>query len=306
MLSALLALILSPDAYAQTVNDCPVGGAPPGAIATCNSQCALVGAGFNQEIECTGLSTASAAEDYASAGTRTFSVWGTDETTGTPYCCYIDDTGAVPGVTLLTLEAGSTTASLSFRDGSSGKDVQSIDRVAVGSPQGDWIFGSNADNAPLGSGCAELLQGGGGDDLIIGYGGDDCLQGGAGEDEILGGEGDDIIEGGSHDDTIYGDEGDDILRGQNGDDTLYGGTGGDILCGGATTATGSDYLHAFEPGVIEFVPVIDQLWSPPTANPPTGAGADFADSCGHTAHGVGWAGPTCSYTATTRPAECAP
>ncbi|AXT34864.1 hemolysin [Phaeobacter sp. LSS9] len=113
---------------------------------------------------------------------------------------------------------------------------------ATGSFHGDYLIGSDGDNA---------LRGGAGDDVLSGGGGADLLDGGIGRDtadyaqsargvklNMAKGktEGDtyisiENISGSGFNDRIKGDRSDNVLTGQGGNDTLRGAAGDDILLG---------------------------------------------------------------------------
>jgi Ca2+-binding RTX toxin-like protein len=81
-----------------------------------------------------------------------------------------------------------------------------------GTPQGDLMIGTAADQG---------LHGRGGDDLIRGKGGNDSLTGDAGDDAVYGG-GNDKVNGGAGNDRVVGNKGDDRLLGDGGNDHVDG------------------------------------------------------------------------------------
>lgn len=93
----------------------------------------------------------------------------------------------------------------------------------VGTPQDDFIAGSN---------FADNIDGAAGDDTLYGNDGDDRLSGGAGNDTLYGGNGNNVLDGGDGNDVLQGDTGDNLMYGGAGDDRLSGGTGKDELHGG--------------------------------------------------------------------------
>ncbi|CAK0773785.1 serralysin [Gammaproteobacteria bacterium] len=88
------------------------------------------------------------------------------------------------------------------------------DTSVTGSPQADFVFGSDHLNDDLNAGK--------GNDLLYGGGGDDLLNGGLGNDTLTGGDGNDQVDGGAGNDTIIGGDG-------AGDDTYSGGSGIDTM-----------------------------------------------------------------------------
>ncbi len=145
---------------------------------------------------------------------------------------------------------------------------------ATGSPFGDRIYATDADN---------ILRGGDGDDFVYALDGNDILQGDAGSDFLIGGDGTDTaiytnaigaifadighfvietglqtttvsattaafstdylvgiehLDGSAYGDRIYGNDIANIIRAGAGDDIVYGGLGDDRLIAG----TGSDFL----------------------------------------------------------------
>jgi RTX calcium-binding nonapeptide repeat (4 copies) len=92
-----------------------------------------------------------------------------------------------------------------------------------GTPQGDLMIGTAADQG---------LHGRGGDDLIRGKGGNDFLTGDAGDDAVLGGSGEDLVEGNRGGDLVVGGSGADRVEGGKGSDALIDGLGRDVFKGG--------------------------------------------------------------------------
>ena len=116
--------------------------------------------------------------------------------------------------------------------------------TAVGTPDGDLIYGgSNSDTLNAGGGNDQIFAGGG-DDSVHGGSGNDTLNGEGGDDFLEGDDGDDVIFGGAGNDYIVGDSGlgDDLLYGEAGDDTLIGHAGNDLLSGDS----GNDSLDGGE------------------------------------------------------------
>jgi len=93
----------------------------------------------------------------------------------------------------------------------------------AGTPDSDFINGTEGSDVIVGRGSIDWLDGKGGNDRICGGPGADVLYGGTGDDRLFG-------EGGA--DTILGADDDDLLRGDGGNDELYGGDGKDRLVGG--------------------------------------------------------------------------
>jgi serralysin len=121
-----------------------------------------------------------------------------------------------------TLDAGSWVGGsgvmLDLREGGFSGAIDSERRMAVaydavienaiGSSQGDKVFGNDADNR---------LQGGWGKDALFGGGGSDQLSGGAGVDRLRGGAGDDVLLWGARDRLVDGGSGRDTLLLTGGD-----------------------------------------------------------------------------------------
>ncbi|MGO1080658.1 calcium-binding protein [Inquilinus sp. CA228] len=117
-----------------------------------------------------------------------------------------------------------------------------------GTDFGDWLLGSNANNALFGDGGDDLLKGWVGDDFLVGGAGADRLDGeygidaidyngnagvivdlGAGRGRLGEAEGDILIDV----EAVYGTDFADTLIGSVVDNTLVGGGGNDVLRGGA-------------------------------------------------------------------------
>lgn len=92
-----------------------------------------------------------------------------------------------------------------------------------GTPHGDLMIGTAADQG---------LHGRGGDDLIRGLEGNDFLTGDAGDDAVFGGSGDDLVEGNRGHDLVVGGSGADRVEGGRGRDALIDGLGRDVFKGG--------------------------------------------------------------------------
>ena len=134
---------------------------------------------------------------------------------------------------------------------------------------GNFVIGTNGDDALNGSGAQDIIwaedgddsistgtgndiiyggagndtiRAGSGNDVVYGDAGDDAIIGGEGNDLLYGGDGNDTIEGNTGNDTIYGGSGNDTITGNEGDDMLYGGDGNDMLDGGE----GNDILDGGE------------------------------------------------------------
>jgi len=116
--------------------------------------------------------------------------------------------------------------------------------TAVGTPDGDLIYGDSDPDTLNGGGGNDQIFAGGGEDSVHGGSGNDTLNGEGGDDFLEGDDGDDVIFGGAGNDYIVGDSGlgDDQLYGEAGDDTLIGHAGNDLLSGGA----GNDSLDGGE------------------------------------------------------------
>jgi Ca2+-binding RTX toxin-like protein len=96
----------------------------------------------------------------------------------------------------------------------------------VGSPNADWITGTEGD---------DQLNGMQGDDILEGSGGNDILDGATGSDELFGGDGEDTLYGSAFP-LEY-----DYLNGGRGNDTLLGGLGMDVF--GFQAGDGQDLLR---------------------------------------------------------------
>jgi Ca2+-binding RTX toxin-like protein len=101
----------------------------------------------------------------------------------------------------------------------------------TGTPQNDYLVGSDGD---------DIIDAVGGKNTVLAGAGNDLVQGGSGNDVLRGGAGNDTVYGGGGNDEIYADEGDNLLFGGPGNDRLYGGPGNDRLDGGE----GTDQLYA--------------------------------------------------------------
>lgn len=93
----------------------------------------------------------------------------------------------------------------------------------IGTPEDDYLPGTEA---------GETICGRGGDDVLIGGGGDDTLLGGVGDDRLLGQAGQDVLNGRRGSDELRGGTDRDILLGRPGADMLFGGSDDDFLRGG--------------------------------------------------------------------------
>lgn len=155
-------------------------------------------------------------------------------------------------------------------DGSTLKDPELINfqteppvgpRILTGTPDRDWLLGSNSNDVMDGNdgndglqgfGGNDVLQGGAGDDYLEGGDGDDSLDGGFGNDGLLDGDGNNVLHGADGNDrltlsagngksTAYGDDGLDYLESNGANDTLVGGNGNDYLLAniGATAGMGT-------------------------------------------------------------------
>lgn len=145
------------------------------------------------------------------------------------------------GTASLTLErtlAATTTASLSFADGSL---LLVGDNSATGA--GDQQ-GNSLNIARDFAGAVDR------DNQLIGLGGNDRLTGGTGDDRLLGGAGHDRLRGMAGDDRLIGGAGQDVLAGGTGADRLRGGAGADTFQfrTGDSTAAGQDVIVDFEHG----------------------------------------------------------
>ncbi len=109
-------------------------------------------------------------------------------------------------------------------------------RMAVGSSEGDVLFGSTTYQGGRTIYTDDIIAGGAGNDTLYGFGGRDILLGGEGNDTLTGGMGNDALFGGDGDDLLYAsgdvngdmrdEDGDvidekDIWNGGEGRDTLY-------------------------------------------------------------------------------------
>ena len=92
--------------------------------------------------------------------------------------------------------------------------------VIEGTEDGEWIFGTAADDA---------IVAGGGDDFVQAIAGTNTISAGDGNDTVLGGDGGDTIEGGS------------------GDDVMSGGGGADTFLFDPSRAEGDDVIVDFTP-----------------------------------------------------------
>jgi Ca2+-binding RTX toxin-like protein len=114
-----------------------------------------------------------------------------------------------------------------------------------GTPHGDRMIGTPADEGRHGRGGADLIRGLGGNDFLTGDAGGDAVFGGPGKDAVEGNRGDDKVEGGRGSDKVNGGEGADRVVGNKGNDRLHGGAGRDHLDGqdlGPAGIGGSDVL----------------------------------------------------------------
>lgn len=310
-------------ANAQSIAGCTTGQAPAAYVGTgCSGECSIAGSGAAQYVLCVGNVEAIAVEDYAIAGNRNYSIWGTDGTADT-YCCFVND-NSTHNIQTINLYGTTGQDNIAFTysgrnvthagrnayadsgdtDTITGSDDTTHSEFLFGEGDQDIIYGNDGDDYIEGNADIDELHGGDGDDYIDGGLNADDIYGDDGADECHGQAGDDFIVGGIGDDVLYGDGDADIIWGQEGNDDLYGGRGVDVVCGGATDGAGTNYLHAVEPGVTESPNDVDHLWEPSSANAPTGAGAVSGDQCGHSTFGSGWAGANCNYSNSTRPAEC--
>jgi Ca2+-binding RTX toxin-like protein len=131
-----------------------------------------------------------------------------------------------------------------FLDGASGVDLDLGDghhaalETIDGTPYGDHITGSAANEAIFGRRGDDILAGGGGDDRLTGSEGEDRLDGGEGEDRLEGGEQFDRLAGGAGDDRLI--SGHDLYA-----DRLDCGPGADRAAGDrADAAAGCESVHA--------------------------------------------------------------
>ena len=108
-----------------------------------------------------------------------------------------------------------------------------------GTPHGDLMIGTAADEGRHGLGGDDLIRGLGGDDFLTGDAGDDAVYGGSGNDSVEGNKGDDWVEGGTGSDKVNGGVGADVVVGNEGGDRLLGSGGRDHLVG---RGEGSDEL----------------------------------------------------------------
>lgn len=160
--------------------------------------------------------------------------------------------GTTAGGTGILAEGGQATGQVLFADGSSLFIGGPAADHAVGTTQGDGLFGGGGDDTLSSGAGRDLLQGNQGDDVLDGGPGADTIFGGQGNDSIVAGPGanlvngnlgDDTISGvagsantllgGQQNDSIAGGSGADFLNGNLGDDTLSGGGGGDVIFGEA-------------------------------------------------------------------------
>lgn len=144
--------------------------------------------------------------------------------------------------------------------------------IIPGSPQADFLDGTD---------FADEITGLAGDDLIFGHDGDDTITAGAGDDEVYGDLGNDTVYGGNGRDTLFGDQGEDRLYGGADDDVLqlngdenpfgsrgWGGTGDDLFLADDTSevwAYGGDGTDAV---VLFWLDPVDTV-------PDAGARVDF-------------------------------
>lgn len=107
---------------------------------------------------------------------------------------------------------------------------------------GNFVIGTNGDDALNGSGAQDIIWAEDGDDSISTGAGNDIIYGGAGNDTIRAGSGNDVVYGDAGDDAIIGGEGNDLLYGGDGNDTIEGNTGNDTIYGGSgnDTITGNE------------------------------------------------------------------
>ena len=107
---------------------------------------------------------------------------------------------------------------------------------------GNFVIGTNGDDALNGSGAQDIIWAEDGDDSISTGAGNDIIYGGAGNDTINAGSGDDVVYGDAGDDAIIGGEGNDLIYGGDGNDTIEGNTGNDTIYGGSgnDTITGNE------------------------------------------------------------------
>ncbi len=122
--------------------------------------------------------------------------------------------------------------------GGDGTPVGNPGLKITGTPQNDYLIGTDGD---------DIIDAVGGKNTVLGGAGDDIIYGGPGNDVLRGGPGNDTIYGGGGNNKIYADEGDNRLFGGTGNDEIFGGPGNDRLDGGAGTnrlyaGTGNDTL----------------------------------------------------------------
>ncbi|MGZ0188763.1 MAG: calcium-binding protein, partial [Alphaproteobacteria bacterium] len=149
------------------------------------------------------------------------------------------------GITGVTVDLATNTATDSFGDADSVQNVE----IIIGTSLGDTLTGDGLANIFIGNAGADILDGGGDIDTVdysreIGGGGirANLLTGAATDthgdadtlsniERIVATAKDDVITGNRASDSFNGDAGDDVLRGANGDDVLDGGDGIDVLSG---------------------------------------------------------------------------
>ena len=116
---------------------------------------------------------------------------------------------------------GFNTAQVNITIEGEGEVLDSAD--ITGTPQKDYLFGTND---------ADVIKALAGDDVVNGRLGDDTIYGGLGSDFLVDDGGNDKIFGGYDNDHIQGREGDDFLYGEHGNDEIFGGNGIDNIFGG--------------------------------------------------------------------------
>lgn len=137
-----------------------------------------------------------------------------------------DPVGATPSPSPVPTQSPSPTPS--------GEDPPAQGRCdIVGTPDNDYLPGTEEGETICGLGGDDVLVGGGGDDTLLGGEGDDRLFGQAGQDLLNGRRGSDELRGGAERDVLLGRLNDDVLFGGSGDDFLRGGRGRDGCRGGS-------------------------------------------------------------------------
>jgi len=107
------------------------------------------------------------------------------------------------------------------------KIAKNIEDQLSWTPDGDFIYGTSADDVYEGSIGDDFYDGGSGNDTLRGGIGNDILRGSAGNDILDGELGDDIVDGGNGDDTylFFLGQGDDVVIEKGGNDKILFGPG---------------------------------------------------------------------------------